>query len=42
MANPQLWGPPSHATLVSVAAKCQHSGDCTIIVTPKPKPGGVV
>ncbi|MEU9264570.1 hypothetical protein AB0E04_03825 [Streptomyces sp. NPDC048251] len=41
-ADPQLWGPPSDETLVSVAAKCQHSGDCTIVVTPKPKPGGVV
>jgi hypothetical protein len=41
-ADPQLWGPPSEETLVSVAAKCQHSGDCTIVVQPKPKPGGVV
>ncbi|OQR64792.1 hypothetical protein B6E66_07480 [Streptomyces maremycinicus] len=41
-ADPQLWGPPSDETLVSVAAKCQHSPDCTIVITPKPKPGGVV
>ncbi|MFJ9020818.1 glycine-rich domain-containing protein [Streptomyces sp. NPDC102259] len=40
-ADPQLWGPPSDETLASVAAKCQHSGDCTIVIT-KPKPGGVV
>ncbi|MEV3857709.1 hypothetical protein AB0J38_25715 [Streptomyces sp. NPDC050095] len=37
----ELWGPPSDETLASVAASCQHSGDCTIIITPK-KPGGVV
>lgn len=41
-ADPQLWGPPSDETLASVAAKCQHSPDCTIVITPKPKPGGVV
>ncbi|MEH0551223.1 hypothetical protein [Streptomyces sp. B21-101] len=41
-ADPQLWGPPTGETLVSVAAKCQHSPDCTIVITPKPKPGGVV
>ncbi|MEH0584467.1 hypothetical protein QA942_10290 [Streptomyces sp. B21-106] len=41
-ADPQLWGPPTGATLTSVAAKCQHSPDCTIVITPKPKPGGVV
>ncbi|MEH0445404.1 hypothetical protein QA811_17530 [Streptomyces sp. B21-102] len=41
-ADPQLWGPPTDETLVSVAAKCQHAPDCTIVITPKPKPGGVV
>ncbi|MFI5475203.1 glycine-rich domain-containing protein [Streptomyces cacaoi] len=41
-ADPQLWGPPSDEMLVSVAAKCQHTPDCTIVITPKPKPGGVV
>ncbi|MEH0587413.1 hypothetical protein QA942_26335 [Streptomyces sp. B21-106] len=41
-ADPQLWGPPTGETLVAVAAKCQHSPDCTIVITPKPKPGGVV
>lgn len=35
--DPQLWGPPSDETLVSVAAKCQHAPDCTIVITPKPK-----
>ncbi|MGY3682979.1 hypothetical protein [Streptomyces sp. TE33382] len=40
VADPELWGPPSDETLVSVAAKCQHSGDCTIVITPKPKPNG--
>lgn len=38
-ADPELWGPPSDETLVSVAAKCQHGGDCTIVITPRPKPG---
>lgn len=38
-ADPELWGPPSDETLVSVAAKCQHAPECTIIITPKPKPG---
>ncbi|MFD6324175.1 glycine-rich domain-containing protein [Streptomyces sp. NPDC058442] len=37
-ADPELWGPPSDETLVSVAAKCQHAPECTIVVTPKPKP----
>ncbi|WP_314223515.1 glycine-rich domain-containing protein [Streptomyces zaehneri] len=41
-ADPQLWGPPSDETLGSVAAKCQHTPNCTIVITPKPKPGGVV
>ena len=36
-ADPELWGPPSDETLVSVAAKCQHAPDCTIVITPKPK-----
>lgn len=40
-ADPQLWGPPSDETLASVAAKCQHAPDCTIVITPKPKPGVV-
>ncbi|MFD3607751.1 glycine-rich domain-containing protein [Streptomyces atroolivaceus] len=35
----ELWGPPSDETLASVAAKCQHAPDCTIVITPKPKPG---
>ncbi|MFB7930441.1 glycine-rich domain-containing protein [Streptomyces sp. NPDC056039] len=34
----QLWGPPSDETLASVAAKCQHAPECTIVVTPRPKP----
>ncbi|MFI6187900.1 glycine-rich domain-containing protein [Streptomyces sp. NPDC051136] len=38
-ADPELWGPPSEETLVSVAAKCQHAPDCTIVITPRPKPG---
>ncbi|MFC9946708.1 glycine-rich domain-containing protein [Streptomyces pratensis] len=38
-ADPEFWGPPSDETLVSVAAKCQHAPDCTIVITPKPKPG---
>ncbi|MFD8233978.1 glycine-rich domain-containing protein [Streptomyces sp. NPDC059696] len=38
VADPELWGPPSDDTLVSVAAKCQHAPDCTIVVQPKPKP----
>ncbi|MFJ5027772.1 glycine-rich domain-containing protein [Streptomyces sp. NPDC088560] len=39
----ELWVAPSDETLVSVAAKCQHSDDSGPIVTmPKPKPGGVV
>ncbi|WP_432153422.1 glycine-rich domain-containing protein [Streptomyces tricolor] len=41
-ADPELWGPPSGEMLVSVAAKCQHAPDCTIVITPRPKPGGVV
>jgi hypothetical protein len=40
-ADAELWGPPSDETLVSVAAKCQHSPNCTIVVTPKPKKPGV-
>ena len=40
-ADPELWGPPSDETLVSVAAKCQHAPDCTIVITPRPKPGVV-
>ncbi len=38
-ADQELWGPPSDETLASVAAKCQHAPDCTIIITPRPKPG---
>ncbi|MFG3010392.1 hypothetical protein ACGFZB_08010 [Streptomyces cinerochromogenes] len=38
----QLWGPPSEETLASVAAKCRHAPDCTIVIMPRPKPGGVV
>lgn len=36
-ADPELWGPPSDELLVSVAARCQHAPDCTIVITPKPK-----
>ncbi|PCG83322.1 hypothetical protein CIB93_25235 [Streptomyces sp. WZ.A104] len=36
-ADPELWGPPSDGTLVSVAAQCQHAPDCTIVIVPKPK-----
>ncbi|MFE2040875.1 hypothetical protein ACFXAZ_08055 [Streptomyces sp. NPDC059477] len=35
-AHPQLWGPPSDKTLVSVAANCQHAPECTIVIIPKP------
>lgn len=35
-ADPELWGPPSDETLVSVAAKCQHAPECTIRPMPKP------
>lgn len=38
--DPELWGPPSDETLVSVAAQCQHAPDCTIVIIPKPKPKG--
>ncbi|KUM98192.1 hypothetical protein AQI88_04210 [Streptomyces cellostaticus] len=42
-ADPELWGPPTDETLVSVAANCQHAPECTIVITPKPKPdGGIV
>ncbi|MFJ6723379.1 MULTISPECIES: hypothetical protein [unclassified Streptomyces] len=37
-ADPELWGPPSDETLVSVAAKCQHAPECTIRPMPKPEP----
>ncbi|MFI2761439.1 hypothetical protein ACH5A3_21595 [Streptomyces echinatus] len=38
-----LWVAPDDESLVSVAAKCQHSDDSGPIVTiPKPKPNGVV
>ncbi|MBD9734151.1 hypothetical protein IGX29_20525 [Streptomyces sp. H28] len=37
-ADPELWGPPSNETLVSVAAKCQHAPECTIRPMPKPEP----
>ncbi|WP_409471097.1 hypothetical protein [Streptomyces sp. HC307] len=37
-ADPELWGPPSDETLVSVAAKCQHAPECTIRPMPKPQP----
>ena len=40
-ADPELWGPPSDETLVSVAAQCQHAPECTIVITPRPKPGVV-
>ncbi|MCX4726846.1 hypothetical protein [Streptomyces sp. NBC_01306] len=36
-ADSELWSPPTDELLVSVAAKCQHSPDCTIVVQPKPK-----
>ncbi|MGV9427470.1 glycine-rich domain-containing protein [Streptomyces sp. NPDC003656] len=36
-ADEELWGPPSDETLVSVAAKCQHSPDCAIRPMPKPE-----
>ncbi|WP_199574385.1 hypothetical protein [Streptomyces murinus] len=37
--DPELWVAPSDESLVSVAAKCQHSDDSGPIVTiPKPKP----
>ncbi|MFF4576116.1 hypothetical protein [Streptomyces sp. NPDC001410] len=38
VADPQLWGPPSDETLVSVAANCQHAPECTIRPMPKPEP----
>ncbi|MEV5062120.1 hypothetical protein AB0K94_13675 [Streptomyces sp. NPDC053794] len=37
-ADPELWGPPSDETLVSVAAKCQHAPECTIRPMPTPQP----
>jgi hypothetical protein len=38
-ADEELWAAPSDESLVSVAAKCQHSDDSGPIVTiPKPKP----
>jgi len=37
-ADPELWGPPSDETLVSVAAKCQHAPECTIRPMPRPEP----
>ncbi|WP_137235152.1 hypothetical protein [Streptomyces sp. BPSDS2] len=40
VADAQLWGEPSDETLVSVAAKCQHAPECTIVIIPKPKPKG--
>ena len=40
-ADAELWGPPSDETLASVAAKCQHAPECTIVVQPKPKKPGV-
>lgn len=42
VADPELWGPPSDRTLASVAAKCQHAPDCTIVLIPKPKPKGLL
>ncbi|MEU6661284.1 hypothetical protein [Streptomyces sp. NPDC046821] len=36
-ADPELWGPPSDETLVSVAAKCQHAPSCAIRPMPKPE-----
>ncbi|MEU2059764.1 hypothetical protein [Streptomyces sp. NPDC013455] len=40
-ADAELWVAPSDETLVSVAAKCQHSDDSGPIVTmPRPKPNG--
>jgi hypothetical protein len=39
--DPELWVAPADDSLVSVAAKCQHSDDSGPIVTlPKPKPNG--
>ncbi|MER8266961.1 hypothetical protein ABT007_22490 [Streptomyces griseus] len=38
VADVQLWGEPSDEMLASVAAKCQHAPDCTIVIIPKPKP----
>ncbi|MFF5439535.1 glycine-rich domain-containing protein [Streptomyces achromogenes] len=40
-ADPELWVAPSDETLVSVAAKCQHSDDSGPIVT-IPRPKGMV
>ncbi len=38
----ELWVAPNDESLVSVAAKCQHSDDSgPIVVQPKPKPGVV-
>lgn len=37
-ADPELLGPPSDETRVSVAAKCQHAPECTIRPMPKPEP----
>lgn len=37
-ADPELWGPPSDETLVSVAAQCQHAPECTIRPMPTPQP----
>jgi hypothetical protein len=37
-ADPELWGPPSDETLVSVAATCQHAPECTIRPMPTPQP----
>ncbi|MFF4836269.1 glycine-rich domain-containing protein [Streptomyces sp. NPDC001315] len=38
----ELWVAPDDESLVSVAAKCQHSDDSgPIVVQPKPKPGVV-
>ncbi|MFD3754845.1 glycine-rich domain-containing protein [Streptomyces cyaneofuscatus] len=36
----ELWGEPSDEALVSVAARCQHAPDCSIVTIPKPKPKG--
>ncbi|MEU3695548.1 hypothetical protein AB0E75_07940 [Streptomyces griseoviridis] len=38
VADPELWGPPSDETPVSVAAQCQHAPECTIRPMPQPEP----
>ncbi|MFF7253118.1 glycine-rich domain-containing protein [Streptomyces microflavus] len=38
VADAELWGEPSAETLFTVAARCQHAPECTIVIIPKPKP----